>query len=130
MVSSLQVDDVIDPDDQVELADGSWIGERGVVKMMFAALHHNPPGEGRENAKASCELVLRAARAAGYAKSDLISLLLNRDEHEGRFADELARALEDGRIDSTEAERLRRWALAAVVSLVDLVARIEAMADD
>lgn len=61
---------------------------------------------------------------------DLLTLLLDRDSEQGRFAAELARALEDGRIDRREAEQLRVWALRSIVSLMGLVSRLEAMADD
>lgn len=42
----------------------------------------------------------------------------------------MERALADGRITRREAAELRLWGLTAIQSLMDLVSRLEAMADE
>lgn len=69
--------------------------------------------------------------AAGWAcDSELISLLLRRDQKTGEFARVLDRALEDGRICRAEARELRLWGMRVVQTMVELVARLESMCHD
>lgn len=68
---------------------------------------------------------------SGFAPdSELISLILRRERKQGEFARALDAALADGRISADEARELSRWGAAVIQKWVELVKRLEAMADD
>lgn len=58
--------------------------------------------------------------------AELIGLLLTRDEKIGAFGHALDRALSDGHINAREARELRRWGMAVITSMMELIARLEA----
>lgn len=68
--------------------------------------------------------------AAGFpCDAELIGLLLTRDEKIGAFGHALDRALSDGHINAREARELRRWGMAVITSMMELIARLEGMSD-
>lgn len=69
--------------------------------------------------------------AKGFAcDTELIALILKRDQKAGEFARTLDAALADGRISRAEAQQLKHWGLKMVQSMMQLITRLEGMADD
>lgn len=67
----------------------------------------------------------------GFAcDAELIGLILRRDVKVGEFGRALDRALADGRVSGAEARELRRWGLAVITAVMELIGRLEAMSDD
>jgi len=68
---------------------------------------------------------------AGYAcDTELLTLVLRREQKAGEFARGLDRALEDGDISRAEARELARWGTEVVQKWVELIRRLESMAHD
>ena len=69
--------------------------------------------------------------AAGFAcDTELLTLVLRREQKAGEFARALDRALEDGDISGAEARELALWGSAVIQKWVELVKRLESMAND
>lgn len=69
--------------------------------------------------------------AAGFAcDTELLTLVLRREQRAGEFARALDDALDDGHISRAEARELARWGAAVIQKWVELVKRLEAMAGD
>lgn len=67
----------------------------------------------------------------GFAcDTELLTLVLRREQRAGDFARALDRALEDGHINAAEARELAPWGAAVIQKWVEVVKRLEAMASD
>jgi hypothetical protein len=61
---------------------------------------------------------------------ELLDIVCKRDSEQGQFADALSAALADGRVSRADYQRLRREGWDVVTAWLELIGRIEGMADE